>query len=351
MYQLHWITDHLATGHAPMSYEDLDFIREQGIRAIVNLCGEFCDLHQIEEGSGFEVYYLPVVDECAPDLEAMEKALDWMDESIYLDKKVLVHCRLGHGRTGTFIAAYLLRRGFDFKLAEKTMKGRNAKPATYEQRSFLKQYGKQAGPLQTVPPKIDNRPAMDVAPLLQVYEQLIARLDAAIAAQEDENCCGRNDNHCCRSPFDLLLIESIHLSQAINRNLKQNQRQDVIDHAFDLARRLKELHHRQPGLTTDALAANFPEESLQCPLLQEGQCLVFAARPPRCRYWGEVLGETQTQEVVQAVADLSRQAYLTLTGRTPPVDDLRFSSADTISGKFVQLYFQALTGKNGHQGA
>ncbi|NLX19414.1 MAG: protein tyrosine phosphatase, partial [Desulfobulbus sp.] len=178
MYQMHWITDHLATGHAPMSYEDLDSIREQGIRAIVNLCGEFCDLHEIEEGSGFEVYYLPVVDECAPDLEAMEKALDWLDESIYLNKKVLVHCRLGHGRTGTFIAAYLLRRGFDFKLAQKTMKGRNANPATYEQRKFLKRYGRQTGSLQTGSPKIDNRPSTDVGHLLEAYTQLLVRLSA-----------------------------------------------------------------------------------------------------------------------------------------------------------------------------
>jgi protein-tyrosine phosphatase len=87
MHQLHWITEHLATGHAPMSYEDLDSIREQGIDAIVNLCGEFCDLHQIEETSGFEVYYLPVADEHAPDLEAMERALDWLDEAIYLGKR------------------------------------------------------------------------------------------------------------------------------------------------------------------------------------------------------------------------------------------------------------------------
>ena len=78
----------------------------------------------------------------------MERALDWMDEAIYLDKKVLVHCRMGHGRTGTFIAAYLLRRGFDFKAAERTMKGRKAVPATYDQRRFLKKYGKQVGPLQ-----------------------------------------------------------------------------------------------------------------------------------------------------------------------------------------------------------
>jgi hypothetical protein len=38
-YQLTWITDYLAVGYAPMSYVELDSIKEQGINAIVNLCG------------------------------------------------------------------------------------------------------------------------------------------------------------------------------------------------------------------------------------------------------------------------------------------------------------------------
>ncbi|HFQ82187.1 MAG TPA: protein tyrosine phosphatase, partial [Desulfobacterales bacterium] len=46
LYQLTWITPQLATGYAPMSYAELDSIREQGINAIVNLCGEFTDLHE-----------------------------------------------------------------------------------------------------------------------------------------------------------------------------------------------------------------------------------------------------------------------------------------------------------------
>ena len=83
MYELKWITENLATGHAPMSYEDLDYIRSQGVSAIINLCGEFCDLHEIEQGSGFEVYYLPVADELVPETNDLEKALDWLDEAIY----------------------------------------------------------------------------------------------------------------------------------------------------------------------------------------------------------------------------------------------------------------------------
>jgi hypothetical protein len=61
-YQMTWITSDLAVGYAPMSYAELDSIRSQGINAIVNLCAEFCDLHEIEEASGFEVYYLPILD-------------------------------------------------------------------------------------------------------------------------------------------------------------------------------------------------------------------------------------------------------------------------------------------------
>ena len=345
MYSLNWITDHLATGYAPMSYEELDAIREQGITAIVNLCGEFCDLHQVEESTGFEVYFLPVEDECAPDLAAMEKALDWLDEALYLNKKVLVHCRLGHGRTGTFIAAYLLRRGFDFHLAEKTMKGRHANPATYQQRSFLKKYGKQVGALHTVPPRIDNRPVTDISPILLAYEELLARFDRQLGERGQENCCGRGNGACCHQPFDLLLIESIHLSQAMNKTLNQQQRQKVVEQAFTLAQRLKDLHHLHPGMTTDAIVAVSPQEPLACPLLESGECLVMTARPSRCRYWGTVVTAEQGREISQAMATLSQQAFLSLTGRVPPVEHLWFSSADTISGKFVQLYFQAMAGE------
>jgi protein tyrosine phosphatase (PTP) superfamily phosphohydrolase (DUF442 family) len=87
MYELTWITNRLAAGHAPMSHEDLDSIRDQGIDAIINLCGECRDLHELEEQAGFDVYYIPIPDETAPTIEELEKALAWLDEAIYLNKK------------------------------------------------------------------------------------------------------------------------------------------------------------------------------------------------------------------------------------------------------------------------
>jgi len=70
-------------GDAPMTYHELDSIRSQGVDAIVNLCGEFCDLHKIESDQGFEVYYLPTCDDDAPTIPDLEKALDWLYEAIY----------------------------------------------------------------------------------------------------------------------------------------------------------------------------------------------------------------------------------------------------------------------------
>lgn len=142
-YKLTWITENLAVGNAPMSHADLAVIRKQGIDAIVNLCAEYCDLHEIEAKTGFEVYYLPIPDENAPEMEDIEKALNWLDEAISTGKKILVHCRFGIGRTGTFVTAYLVKKGCSLKVAGKKMKHSCSAPSSYGQWKFLRQYVKK----------------------------------------------------------------------------------------------------------------------------------------------------------------------------------------------------------------
>jgi len=142
-YELTWITEQLAAGHAPLSHADLDAIRDSGIDSIVNLCGEYCDLHEIQQDSGFEVHYLPIPDECAPDMEAMEKALIWLEDRIARGHKALAHCRFGVGRTGTFVSAFLMRTGMDLKAAGKALKGTRANPSNYCQWKLLRRYNKK----------------------------------------------------------------------------------------------------------------------------------------------------------------------------------------------------------------
>lgn len=151
-YPLKWVTENLAVGYAPRSEEDLESVKDQGITAIMNLCGECYDLHAIEERGGFLVYFLPLPDEGAPDMEEMEKAVAWVDESIASENKILVHCRFGIGRTGTFVAAYLLSKGYSLKAALSKMEHTPSAPYSRVQWELLERYGKKVGASMKIDP-------------------------------------------------------------------------------------------------------------------------------------------------------------------------------------------------------
>lgn len=141
-YEIDWATDHIAVGGAPLSYKELDRIKAGGIGAILNLCAEYCDLHDIEAKHGFDVHYLPIHDEKTPDIDELDKAMAWMDDIIGQNKKVLIHCRLGIGRTGTVLYAYLSSRGLKSRLEETAVQELRCKPANYCQWQLVQQYGR-----------------------------------------------------------------------------------------------------------------------------------------------------------------------------------------------------------------
>ena len=144
-FPMRWITSELAVGYAPRSYDDLKTIRAQGITSIVNLCAECYDLHDTEKNAGFEVYYMPIPDEETPALEDLENALVWVSDCVNSGKKVLVHCRFGIGRTGTFVAAYLMSKGRSLEASLRKMKHTPSIPMSRKQWDLLDRYAEKLG--------------------------------------------------------------------------------------------------------------------------------------------------------------------------------------------------------------
>ena len=184
------------------------------------------------------------------------------------------------------------------------------------------------------------------------YADVCTLLDqhaSATPASDTGPCCGRGNHPCCSQPFDLLLIESMHVSQVMGQMLKSEVREQVVVRAVAQAQALKEWHHEHPGLSPRELLRTCPEKQLACPLLTAGDCLIFADRPLRCRCWTPQTHGEPDSALIGVLRELSRAAFQTLTGQAAGKADLRFSSADTMSGKFVQLYFQTLMGETrGH---
>ncbi len=353
-YPITWITSNLAIGFAPMSYAELESIKNQGIDGIVNLCAEFSDLHELEESSGFEVYYLPCWDESVPDMDAMEKSLSWLDEALYLGKKILVHCRYGIGRTGTFVISYMIRKGMGLKDAAAKLKTTSANPSSYRQWRMLKKYGKKSGGLKIREPSLENGNSVNLSPWFADYEALIFTVDAvetSMGGGEPETIrCGLGPDACCHGYFTLQLIEVVYLTGKMNRHLKAGARYAAIERAVSVSKRWLQIQKGLEGQGNDStrnknrLVEAFSREAILCPLNDGTGCILYDWRPMRCRCYGIPEHSINHGDINTMLFELSRSVFFAFSGMFLEHNDFTFSMADTVSGKFVQKYFNALIG-------
>lgn len=326
-----------------MSYDDLDYIGQQGIGAIVNLCGEFCDLHEIEEKSGFEVYYIPIPDETAPDMAELEKGLDWLDEAIYLGKKVLVHCRHGIGRTGTFVTGYLIRRGLGLKMSEKKLKGTSASPSNYSQWKLLRKYGKKSGKLTVREPSLESGHLVDLSKFFTEYESLVTEVESNISSMYENSPprCGIDNSKGCSRYFELQFIEAIYLINKMNKTLPANQRQQAIEQAVDAWKQIRAIVRNESALSKEDLENHYAKKNILCPLYQDG-CLLADNRPLSCRLYGIQKEVIDMNLLEKMITNISRSVFMSLSGFFPEKNLFLVSCADTVSGRFAQIYFHFL---------
>jgi protein-tyrosine phosphatase len=89
---------------------DLAWLCEQGIGAVLSLTETPLDAAALERYA-LESLHVPIDDMTAPAPEQFDSALRFIDWQRVRGQRVVVHCKMGQGRTGVILGAYLVRLG------------------------------------------------------------------------------------------------------------------------------------------------------------------------------------------------------------------------------------------------
>ncbi len=97
--------------------EDLEDIKKEGIKNILSLITEqelfdygVSDLKSIFQSNNLNHLHISILDQRVPSIPQLELILDWIEDKISRNEKVMIHCVGGLGRSGTIVAAYLMKK-------------------------------------------------------------------------------------------------------------------------------------------------------------------------------------------------------------------------------------------------
>jgi atypical dual specificity phosphatase len=144
MQNFSWLIPKVLAGtDIPSGKQDIQSLVDAGVRVLVTVMAERLDDDMIQ-GTGLEYHHIPVREFGTPTLNQLQKFVTIVEKNRAQGRPVAVHCFAGWGRTGTFLASYLISQGMTAK--EAILHVRRKRPnsiETHGQEHVLELFAKQ----------------------------------------------------------------------------------------------------------------------------------------------------------------------------------------------------------------
>ncbi len=98
---------------ARLTERDLQQLTAEGITAVLDVTAEFSALDWASRDKDIQYLNIPVLDHAPPTEAQLNQAVKWLHLQQKQQKKIVVHCALGRGRSVLVLAAFLLSRQTD----------------------------------------------------------------------------------------------------------------------------------------------------------------------------------------------------------------------------------------------
>jgi len=116
-----YITDgiYIGTNQCCRTHFD-EQLKKENIEADISL-----EENRIDAPFGVQFYiWIPIKDHSAPTKEQLEFGVSILEKFVDMKKKIYVHCKNGHGRAPTLVAAYLIKKGMSVDKALAIIKAK-----------------------------------------------------------------------------------------------------------------------------------------------------------------------------------------------------------------------------------
>ena len=134
-----WVIEKkLAGSGTPVSLSQLLWVAKKGIRSVITVRETPLPPSWLAKtGQKLEYRHINVEDFCAPSLENLESTVRYIGQHIEEEKPVLVHCAAGKGRTGTILAAYIMKQDTSLSYEEAIRRIRILRPGSVQSKQQI----------------------------------------------------------------------------------------------------------------------------------------------------------------------------------------------------------------------